>query len=300
MNKKIVVVGSSNTDMVVKTNVFPKPGETVIGESFMMNQGGKGANQAVAAARMGGDVTFISKVGSDFLGAKSIELYEKEEINTDYISVDEVSLSGVAFITIDSKGENSIIVAPGANASLMKADIDKALHVIENADLILMQCEIPIKTVEYVVDIAHEKGVKVILNPAPAQVLSDELIRKLYLIVPNEIEAEVLSGVKILDWDTAKKAAESLCLRGVDNVIITLGSMGALVKQGDSYTEVPAIKVKAVDTTAAGDTFCGALTVALATGKSMIEAVRIANKCSSISVTRMGAQNSIPYKEELV
>ena len=225
MNKKIVVVGSSNTDMVVKTNVFPKPGETVIGESFMMNQGGKGANQAVAAARMGGDVTFISKVGSDFLGAKSIELYKKEGINTDYISVDEVSLSGVAFITIDSKGENSIIVAPGANASLMKADIDRALHVIENADLILMQCEIPIKTVEYVVDIAHEKGIKVILNPAPAQVLSDDLIGKLYLIVPNEIEAEVLSGVKILDWETAKKAAESLGLKGVDNVIITLGAM---------------------------------------------------------------------------
>lgn len=300
MNKKIVVIGSSNTDMVIKTDKFPLPGETVIGESFMMNQGGKGANQAVAAARMGGDVIFISKVGSDFFGAKSIELYKKEGLNTDYISVDEEHLSGVAFITIDSKGENSIIVAPGANASLVDDDIDKALHVIENADLILMQCEIPIKTVEYVVGIAHEKGVKVILNPAPAHVIPDELLRKLYLIVPNEIEAEVLSGVKISDWDTAKKAAESLGLRGVDNVVITLGEMGALVKQADSYTEVPALKVKAVDTTAAGDTFCGALTVALASGSSMIEAVRLANRCSSISVTRMGAQNSIPYKDELL
>ncbi len=299
MSKKIVVIGSSNTDMVIKTNVFPLPGETVIGESFMINQGGKGANQAVAAARMGGDVTFISKIGSDFLGAKSIELYRKENINTDYISVDKQLLSGVAFITIDGKGENSIIVDPGANASLVYQDIDKALDAIVNADLILMQCEIPFETVEYVVDIAYKKNIKVILNPAPVQIIPDELLRKIYLIVPNEIEAEVLSGVKIFDWDTAKVAAAALGLRGANNVIITLGSMGALVKQADSYIEIPAIKVKAVDTTAAGDTFCGSLTFALSNGLTMAEAVKFANKCSSISVTRMGAQDSIPYKTEI-
>lgn len=300
MKKKIVVIGSSNTDMVIKMNVFPVPGETVLGQSFIMNQGGKGANQAVAAARMGGNVTFITKVGNDLFGKKSVEMYKKEAINTEYISSDTENPSGIAFITIDRNGENSIIVVPGANGALNTLDIDKAKTEIENADLILMQFEIPLETVEYVTDIAASKGIKVILNPAPAKIVSDDFLKKLYLIIPNETEAEILSGVKVCDWESAKKAAEIIGSKGAENVIITMGALGALIKQGNIFYEVPTVKVNVVDTTAAGDTFCGSFCVALANGADMVEAVKVANKCSSITVTRMGAQASIPYKEEVL
>lgn len=300
-SKKIVVLGSCNTDMVVKTDRLPVPGETIIGGEFMMTPGGKGANQAVAASRLGGDVIFITKTGNDIFGHQSIELYENENINTDYIFSDPDNPSGVALITVDAHAENCIVVASGANKTLRKEEVDKSREVIESADILLMQLEVPIETVQYAANIANKANVKVILNPAPACALPDELLSDLYMIIPNMTEAEILSSVKVTDWDSAKAAADIIAQKGVDIVIITLGKLGALVKKGDQYIEVPIeVEVKAVDTTAAGDTFCGALAVAISEERDMEEAVRFANRAAGLSVTKMGAQVSIPYKYEIV
>jgi len=300
MKNKIVVLGSSNTDMVIKSERLPVPGETILGGTFLMNAGGKGANQAIAASRLGGDVTFICKTGNDFFGHQSIDLYGKENINTDYIFNDDKSPSGVALISVDRNGENCIVVAPGANLSLNKSDIDQAKDAIVNAGLLLMQLEIPVETVLYSAQIAKKHGVKVFLNPAPAQPIPTDLISMLYMITPNKTEAESLSGIKVSDWKSAKCAADKIFELGVSVVVITLGSMGALVKDVDKYYEIPVTdKIEAVDTTAAGDTFCGALCVGISEGMELPEAVRFANKAAGISVTRMGAQSSIPYRKEL-
>ncbi len=297
--KKIVVVGSCNTDMVIKADRLPVPGETILGGTFFMNPGGKGANQAVAAARMGGNVTLISKTGNDVFGKQSVMLYTAENIKTDYIFSDPKHPSGVALITVDAQGENCIVVASGANASLSPSDIDKASTEIEGADLILMQLEIPIETVEYVAEKAQKKGIKVILNPAPARALSDNLLRNLYIIIPNKSEAEILSGIKVTDIESAKLAANIISAKGVNIVVITLGSQGALIKENDDFQFVDALKVEALDTTAAGDTFCGSVCVGLSEGKSVLESVKLAARAAAITVTRMGAQSSIPYRSEL-
>jgi len=299
-SKNIVVVGSCNTDMVVKSHRLPVPGETVLGGAFMINPGGKGANQAVAVARLGGKVTFISKTGNDLFGKQSIEMYDEEKINTDYSFSDPTLPSGVALIMVDTNGENCIVVASGANASLSPQDIDKAKQVIESADILLMQLEIPMETVEYAAELAHKKGIKVILNPAPAAFLSNKLLECLYAIVPNETEAEMLSGIKVSDWESAKQAADIIAAKGVDIVVITLGSKGALIKEGDIYNNIEAEKIDAIDTTAAGDTFCGALSVGISEGMSIVEAVRMANRAAGITITREGAQAAIPYRKELV
>ncbi|NVO18895.1 MAG: ribokinase [Bacteroidetes bacterium] len=298
-SKKIVVVGSCNTDMVIKADRLPIPGETILGGTFFMNPGGKGANQAVAAARMGGNVTLISKTGNDVFGKQSVMLYATENIKTDYIVSDSVHPSGVALITVDANGENCIVVASGANAYLAPADIEKASHEIETCDLVLMQLEIPIKTVEYVAEMANNKGIKVILNPAPARALSDELLKQVYIIIPNKSEAEILSGIKVFDIESAKQAANIISAKGVEIVVITLGSQGALIKEYQDYHFVEACKVEAADTTAAGDTFCGSFCVGLSEGKSILEAVQMAARASAITVTRMGAQSSIPFRSEL-
>ena len=297
--KKIVVVGSCNTDMVIKADRLPVPGETILGGTFFMNPGGKGANQAVAAARMGGNVTLISKTGNDVFGKQSVMLYTAENIKTDYIFSDPKHPSGVALITVDAQGENCIVVASGANASLSPSDIDKASTEIESSDLILMQLEIPIETVEYVAEKAQKKDIKVILNPAPARVLSDNLLKNLYIIIPNKSEAEILSGIKVTDIESAKLAANIISSKGVNIVVITLGSQGALIKEYDDFLFVDALKVEALDTTAAGDTFCGAVCVGLSEGKSILESVKLAARAAAITVTRMGAQSSIPYRSEL-
>ncbi len=297
--KKIIVIGSCNTDMVIKADRLPIPGETVIGSTFLMNAGGKGANQAVAAARQGGRITFISKTGNDVFGKQSVELYNSEGINTDYIFSDPKNPSGVALIMVDSHGENCIAVASGANGSLTPADIEKARGEIETADFVLMQLEIPIETVEYAAELASKNGIRVILNPAPARSLSDKLLNSLYLVTPNETEAEILSGIKVFDWESAKQAANVISTKGVGNVVITMGSMGAFIKEKDQYAIVEATKVTAVDTTAAGDCFSGTLVVGLSEGKTILEAVKVACKSSAIAVTRMGAQSSIPYRNEL-
>jgi ribokinase len=297
--KKIIVIGSCNTDMVIKSDRLPIPGETVIGGTFLMNAGGKGANQAVAAARQGGKVTFISKTGNDVFGKQSVELYKSEGINTDFIFSDPKNPSGVALIMVDSHGENCIAVASGANGSLTPADIEKARGEIETSDFVLMQLEIPIEAVEYAAELASQNGIRVILNPAPARSLSDNLLNRLYLVTPNETEAEILSGIKVFDWESARQAANVISAKGVGNVVITMGSMGAFIKEKDQFAIVEATKVTAVDTTAAGDCFSGTLVVGLSEGKTILESVRIACKSSAITVTRMGAQSSIPFRNEL-
>ena len=297
--KKIIVIGSSNVDMVVRTSHLPAPGETILGGEFFMNQGGKGANQAVAIKRLGGNLIFMAKLGNDVLGRQSVGYFKKEGIDTRYIAFDEDSASGVALISVDDHAENSIVVASGANMLLNEQDVDKMLEEMCEGDILLMQLEIPLQTVEYAARKAFGKGVKVVLNPAPARSLPKELFRHLYMVTPNRIEAEMLTGIKIANDADVEKVAEEICAMGVKNVIITLGSNRCLIREeGDSY-RIDAFKVEPVDTTAAGDTFNGALCVGLSEGMDLKQAAVMASKASSIAVTRMGAQSSIPYREEL-
>lgn len=298
--KKIVVIGSTNTDMVVKSRSIPVPGETVLGGAFMMNQGGKGANQAVAIARLQGEVTLIAKTGNDLFGQKTLEIFNAENIDTNFVFMDASSPSGVAIIMVDASGENSIVVASGANSNLNIQDINKVKEIIESAGILLMQLEIPMETVEFAAKMAKKKGVKVILNPAPAAFLSDDLLKCLYAIIPNESEAEMLSGIKVTDWNSAKIAADIISSKGVGVVIITLGSKGALIKENEKYYELPVKKIEAVDTTAAGDTFCAAICVGLSEGLSIEDAAIMANKAAGITVTREGAQPAIPYRHEIL
>lgn len=299
-SKKIIVIGSTNMDMVVKTNHIPIPGETVLAGSFFMNPGGKGANQAVAVARLGGDVAFMSKVGNDVFGKQSSQLLDDEGINTFYMLSDEELPSGVALITVDKVGENSIVVASGANANFLPVDLEDVLGEIGTAAIVLMQLEIPLETVHFVAKYASSKGIKVILNPAPANILSLELLGYLDLITPNQNEAEMISGTKVDDLESAERAARGIYEMGVKRVIVTLGALGAVVcDEGEIYI-VPAKKVEAIDTTAAGDVFNGALAVALSEGKPLPKAVQFACNAAAISVTRLGAQSSIPYRNEVI
>ncbi len=298
--KRIVVVGSTNTDMVVKAARIPAPGETILGGRFLMNPGGKGANQAVAAARLGAEVVFIAKVGDDLFGREAKALFAKENICTDYVLTDPSEPSGVALIMVDAKGENCIAVASGANGTLMPEDIEGLEGVIAQSDLLLMQLETPLETVRYAADVAVNLGVPVILNPAPACELPSDLYDCLEVITPNESEAELLTNIKVTDEASAEAAARVLCDKGVRQVVITMGAKGAYVFDGEDGVMVPAFKVEAVDTTAAGDVFNGALAVALTEELELEEAVRFASKAASISVTRMGAQASAPRREELV
>lgn len=299
MSKRIVVVGSCNTDMVINMERLPMPGETLIGGRFFMNSGGKGANQAVAAARLGGKVSFVAKVGNDPFGIRSIDQYKAEGIGTKHVFVDKENPSGVALILVDAHGENSIAVASGANAHLLPKDIDHAQAIVEEGDILLMQLETPLETIEHAAQMAKFAGRKVILNPAPASALPESLLKCLYMLIANETEAEYISGTKIADMDSVARAADIISNKGVENVVITLGSKGAFIKEKGTYHQVPALKVKALDATAAGDTFCGAVCVALAEGKGITEAVEFANRAAAITVTRMGAQSSIPYRREL-
>jgi ribokinase len=295
----ILVIGSSNTDMVVKTPTLPKPGETLLGGEFILNQGGKGANQAVAAARLGGKVKFIARVGNDMFGHEAISSYKKEGIDISAILKDENSSTGVALINVDHYGENCIAVASGANALLAINDALNAIDSLKADDFILMQLETPLDVINEVSKKAKNLGIKVVLNPAPAQNLPAELYEKLYILSPNETEAELITGIKV-DSDTAAlKAAEKMLQMGVNTVIITLGSRGVLLKNASIAEFIPAPKVNAVDTTAAGDCFNGALVAALSLGQDLVKASRFAVKAASASVCKMGAQQSIPYLSEI-
>lgn len=296
---RVLVVGSSNTDMVVKCAQLPRPGQTVTGGTFVMVPGGKGANQAVAAARLGAQVTFVARVGSDSFGQAAIAGYQKEGIDTRYVTEDPESHTGVALIIVDEQGENLIAVASGANHRLSPEDVRRAAPAFQSADVVLLQLEIPLPAVETAVALAREVGIPVILNPAPACPLPDSLLKQVTYLTPNESEAEGLTGLAVRDEASAKRAAESLRARGVEYVIITLGPKGALVLGPGEEQLVPAYQVSAVDTTAAGDAFSGALAAGLAKGMSLAEAVEYATKAAAISVTRMGAQPSLPTDEEV-
>ena len=294
----IVVIGSTNTDMVISGSKIPVPGETVSGGTFMMNPGGKGANQAVAVARLSkrkGNCMFIAKVGDDVFGRDTAVRMKKDGIDARLV-VDRSNASGTALILVDRSGQNCISVALGANGALSVADVKRFRKEIEGADALLMQLETPLETVAWAAKAAHAKRVPVILNPAPAAKLPKELYSCLDWITPNETEAELLTGVKVTDLASCRKADAALKRRGVANVIITLGSKGCYAA-GKIH---PCVKVKAVDTVAAGDTFNGAFAVALAEGRGVDEAVAFAQKASAISVTRAGAQPSIPLRRECI
>ncbi len=295
MSKKIIVIGSSNTDMVIKAAKIPVPGETVLGGEFKMGPGGKGANQAVAASRLGGDVTFICKVGNDLFGENAIKGYKKDCIDTSSVLYSEKP-SGTALIMVDEGGENIISVAPGANGDFTPEDVEKVADVIRKADYVVFQLEIPVETVLAAAKIASEAGAYVILNPAPACKLPSELFKYISLVTPNQTEIAILTGI---DGDI-EAGMTRLNEMGVKDVILTLGSKGSAIWDGKKAEIVPAQKVKAVDTTAAGDTFCGALCVALSEGKTKKEAVEFATKASALTVQKMGAQESIPYRKDII
>ncbi|MCK4748794.1 MAG: ribokinase [Bacteroidales bacterium] len=298
--KRILVVGSSNTDLIIKVPEIPRPGETLLGGQFQTFPGGKGANQAVAAARSGGDVVFIASVGDDAYGKEAVRGYKLDNINTENVKICKNIPSGIAMITISDNGENAITVAPGANSKLLPADLDEAEEAFHETDYMLVQLETPIETVKKAVDLCVEFNTSVILNPAPAAELPDEILSAVDIITPNETEAERLTGIKVTDEHDASSAATRLHERGVNTVIITMGAQGAYLS--DQATGIGVLirgfKVEAVDTTAAGDVFNGQLAVALAEGKSFQNAILIAHSAAALSVQKLGAQSSIPRREE--
>ncbi len=298
MKPRIVVVGSSNTDMIIKVPQLPSPGETVMGGQFHMVNGGKGANQAIAAARAGGDVIFISCLGSDNFGHRALEILKKEGIDTTHIKIVDDAPSGVALINVSESGENSITVAPGANSHLFPEDIEKLKSVIINADMVLMQLEIPIETVYATIRIADAHRIPVILNPAPARVIEPEILKMVTIITPNEKEAAKLTlknGSQIGHSDLMNGLREL----GLNTIIITLGENGVFFLGNGQEGRQDGNKVNVIDTTAAGDTFNGFLAVSLASGEPLSEAVRLANNAAAISVTRLGASTSIPFLAEV-
>lgn len=296
---KIVVVGSTNLDMVVKTPRIPRPGETVIGDELVMVPGGKGANQAVAAARLGGDVTFVARIGGGAFGAQAVEQLRAEGIRTDYLVRDEQVSHGVALILVDEKGENAIAVAPGANARLSAEDVQAAEGAFAECDVVLLQLEVPLEAVEAAVSLARRHSKRVLLNPAPYTALPDHLLAHVDILTPNETEAEMLLGGGEAGLSGVAGTAEELLRRGVGCVIVTLGKEGVFVVTPEAQFHVSGHRVKAVDTTAAGDAFSGALAVRMAEGVEFREAVGFAVAASALTVTRMGAQSSLPSRAEV-
>ncbi|WP_064609125.1 ribokinase [Photobacterium sp. J15] len=296
---KLVVLGSVNADHVLQVASFPRPGETLHGHSYCVIPGGKGANQAVAAARLGADVAFIACVGNDSFGYQMREEFAKEGMNTEAVLVEENVPTGIAMIQVAATGENSICISAEANACLTPKRLEPHHHLLANADTLLMQLETPIETIEAAAKVAQEAGTRVVLNPAPAQPLSDDLLQLIDMITPNETEAELLTGVKVEDTASAQKAADVLHAKGIKQVMITLGSQGVWISNEGKGQQVPGFRVDAKDTTAAGDTFNGALLTGLQEGKALDDAIRFAHAAAAISVTRMGAQTSIPHRREV-
>lgn len=298
--KRIMVIGSCNTDMTIFTEHIPLPGETVLGNKFNMGSGGKGANQAIAIKRLGGDVLFACKVGNDILGDNLIRHYEAEGIDIAYVSRCDTS-SGVALITVDAAGENNIVVASGANATFAETDIEILSGEIRDSSILLLQLEIPLPAVLKAARIAFESGVYVVLNPAPAVKLPDEIYKYISLIVPNFTETFHLTSISPYDAHSIQSAVDVLLSKGVKNIILTMGDRGCVVADRELSAShiIPAVPAEVIDTTAAGDTFCGALCVALSEGKTLYEAAEFANAAAALSVQRYGAQESIPYRKDL-
>ncbi|MDB8800852.1 MULTISPECIES: ribokinase [unclassified Romboutsia] len=291
--KNICVIGSLNMDLVVNVEKMPKAGQTLLGSNFKEVPGGKGANQAVAMARLNGNVTMIGKVGNDSFGETLVNSLKKDNVNTDYIQV-EKGPSGVALITVDKNAQNSIVVAPGANYKLTKEDIDKNIDAIKNSDIVVVQLETPLETIKYALKKAKELGKYTILNPAPAVVLEDEIIENVDLLTPNETELEIISQKSISNEDDINECAQIMINKGVKELIVTLGSKGSLYINKETSMFKKAYKVEAIDTTAAGDSYTGALAVAISIGKDMEYAMDFASKVGALSVMKEGAQSSLP------
>lgn len=299
----ILVVGSLNMDLVVQMPAIPRPGETLLGGRFATFPGGKGANQAVAAARLGARVTMVGRVGGDAFGEQMLNIVRGEGIGTRFIGVDPQNATGVALITVDAQGQNTIAVASGANFTLTSEEVRSAWEQISQVDLLVMPLETPMETIETAAQIAKERGARVILNPAPACDLDQDLLQKIDVLIPNESETERLTGRKIQSIEDARSAGAALLRQGVGSVVLTLGEKGALIVEGDPARPdsqlISAFPVQVVDTTAAGDSFVGALATGLGEGLSLSAAARFASAAAAISVTRAGAQPSLPYRSEV-
>lgn len=296
--KTLTILGSINADHVISVPYFAKPGETLTGQNYQISYGGKGANQAVAAARLGAKVAFISCIGSDSIGETMKNVFVKEGIDTTYINTVPQEMTGMAFIQVAKSSENCIVLASGANAHLGEMVVRQSEAQIAQSDYLLMQLETPLYGVELAAQIAKKNGVQVVLNPAPAQILSDELLSLIDIITPNETEAEILTGIRVSDEQSAVEAAQVFHKKGIDCVMITLGEDGVFVSQHGETRIINGFRVKAVDTTAAGDTFNGGFVTALLEGQSFENAVRFGQAAAAISVTRKGAQPSIPTRQE--
>ena len=299
MKNKIVVIGSSNVDLIMKMDHLPEKGETVTDAIFMQVYGGKGANQAVAAARAGGNVAFVTCVGEDAYTPQMVQNYRTDGIDTRFVFHERDMASGHALIMVGGEGMNYLSVAPGANYKLTPERIDEAMPLLKEAAIILMQYEIPETTIKYVIDVANRMGIPVLWNFAPARSFDLSYVSKVDILALNEVEAGFLADIPVTNEAEAEKAAETLIYKGVRKVIITLGSQGALAITRDEKVSVPAYKVDPVDTTGAGDTFCGSYAVAFVEGKSIRESLQFASAAAAISVTRMGAQPSAPRRDEI-
>ena len=296
--KNICVIGSLNMDLVVNVDTMPKPGQTLLGNNFKEVPGGKGANQAVAMARLEGNVSMIGKVGNDGFGKTLIEALNNDNVNTNHVHIDNCS-TGVAFITVDKNAQNTIVVAPGANFQLTKDDIDKNIDCIKNSDIVVIQLETPLETVKYALQVAKDLNKYTILNPAPAVKLDDDVIEHVDLLTPNETELEIISEIKIENEDDINKAAKKMIEKGVKELIVTLGSKGSLYINEEKSFFKTAYTVEAVDTTAAGDSFTGALAVALSNNKTIEKAMDFASKVGALSVMKEGAQSSLPTLKDV-
>ena len=300
MGKPIVVFGSFVVDLTSRSQGLPVPGQTILGSSFKMGPGGKGSNQAVAAHRAGANVTLVTKVGKDVFGRVAMDFYKAEGMNTDYILEDENRETGVALIMVDEvSAQNEIVVVSGACGNITDADVEKCRPLIENASILLLQHEINFDAQYKVIDIAHKAGVKIVLNPAPATEVPEEILAKIDTVTPNETEAQVLTGVEVKTLEDAQKAARVFLDKGVKNVVITMGSLGAFATDGEKSELVPRLSVNAIDTTGAGDAFNGGFVMALSEGRNLFEALRYGNATGALSVTKLGTAPAMPMRSEI-
>lgn len=297
LRKKILVIGSLNVDLVSRVEQLPLAGQTISSKDFNVIPGGKGANQAVGAAKLGADVTMIGKVGNDENGILLLDSLQQAGVNTEHIQKGDTT--GMAFITVDQAGENHIVLVPGANNEMSKADIDKYKAVLEQSEIIILQLEIPLNVVEYVIQLAKKRNKKVILNPAPSQVLSKHVFQGIHTLIPNETELAILTNKPTSTYDQITEAAKYLKSIGVEEVIVTMGSQGSYIITDKYKAHIPSEKVDVVDTTAAGDSYIAAYAVGRTNGLSSLEAAKFATKVAAITVTREGAQSSLPSQEEM-
>lgn len=300
MAGKITVFGGFVVDLASRADHLPVPAESVLGSSFSMGPGGKGSNQGVAAHLAGADVTMVTKVGNDLFGKVALDFYRQIHMPSDFVFVDEQKETGTAIIMVDEKtAQNQILIVPGANANITDTDLELIEPVIAGSDILLVQLEVNLEANWKCIDIAHKNGVQVVLNPAPAQAVPDEILAKVDILTPNEVEASALSGIKVVTPEDAKNAAEILHSKGIDNIIITLGEQGAFVKSPNKAAMIERKKVKAKDTTGAGDAFNGGLVAALAEGSALFEAAEFANVVGALSVTKVGAARAMPTRAEI-